>query len=198
MKMNVVIGFGCCMLAAVAWAKGPKMPVARQPAAAKYKAPAATVHAQQAQQKAAVHSMQMRQQNAAKAAIAQQHAREKAMQTRQHIAEKQIRATARHMPPPTFRYGAPPPHLHGWRRGPTPHPTWRSGWYGDVWYDAYGYPYYSPTVVAQPVVYQTAPAVVTPAQPVVVTPAPTVVTPATTVVTPAQPVVVTPQPTVVY
>jgi hypothetical protein len=86
----------------------------------------------------------------------------------------------------TFRRGVPPPNMRGWRRGPAPHPHYRSGWYGDIWYDAYGYPYYGPAVVTP------APTVVTPA-PVVVTPAPAVVTPAPVVVQPA-PVAVPPPP----
>ena len=81
----------------------------------------------------------------------------------------------------------PAPHdLHHWRRGPAPHAHYRSCWYDNVWYDAYGYPYYyGSTTVVTP-----APVVVTPAP--VVAPAPVVVTPAPTVVTPA------PAPAVVY
>jgi hypothetical protein len=96
-------------------------------------------------------------------------------------------------------YHVPPTDFHGWRRGPHPHSHYRSVWIDDIWYDAYGYPCYSPyyqevvmlpanTVVYTPGVY-TQPVVVQ--QPAVVTP--TVVTPAPTVVTPA-PVVVTPPP----
>ena len=60
---------------------------------------------------------------------------------------------------PGFR--PPPPSLHGWHRGPRPHLHYRSCWAGGVWYDAYGWPYTSPTVVAP------APAVVAPAPAVV-------------------------------
>lgn len=184
MKKRIVIGLVGCVLAGVVWGKGPKPMVASGRA---NKAPEAAMRAQQAQHKAAVHGMQMRQQQAAKAAVARQHA----MQAQQNIAAKQMRAAAKRMPPPTIRYAAPPPNLHTWRRGAVPHATYRSVWYGDVWYDAYGYPHYNPAV--QPVVYQTQPVVVQPvAQPVVVQPAPAVVQPV------AQPVVVRPAPAVVY
>ena len=46
-----------------------------------------------------------------------------------------------HRPPP------PPPSLHGWHRGPRPHHLYRNCWFGGVWYDAWGYPYSSTTVV---------------------------------------------------
>ena len=95
--------------------------------------------------------------------------------------------------------GPGPRDLHGWRRGPAPHAHYRSCWFNNVWYDAYGYPYYygSTTVVTPAPVVAPAPVVVTPAPvvapaPVVVTPAPTVVAPAPAVVTPA------PAPAVVY
>ena len=74
--------------------------------------------------------------------------------------------------------------MHHWRRGPAPHAHYRSCWFDDVWYDAYGYPYYYNTTVIAPA------SVVTPA-PVVVTPAPVVAPPV--VVTPA-PVVAPPPP----
>ena len=97
-------------------------------------------------------------------------------------------------------YHVPPPDFRGWYRGPRPHAHYRSVWIDDVWYDAYGYPFYSPAyqeVVVIPsdaVLYQ-AGAMVAPA-PVVVTPAPAVITPAPAVVTPA-PAIVTPAPTTV-
>ena len=101
-------------------------------------------------------------------------------------------------------YHVPPPSFHGWYRGPHPHTHYRSVWIDDVWYDAYGYPCYSPyymevvdvpgAVLYQPGVYAT-PTVVAPA-PTVVAPAPTVVAPAPTYVAPA-PTVVTPPPAVV-
>ena len=68
----------------------------------------------------------------------------------------------------------PPMHWAGWRRGCHIHPHYRSMWVGDIWYDAYGYPCYSPsylsvTPVANTVIYQPGVSVVTPA-PVVATP----------------------------
>ena len=101
-------------------------------------------------------------------------------------------------------YHVPPPDFRGWYRGPHPHHSYRSVWIDDIWYDAYGYPCYSPyyqevmvlpagSVVYQPGVYVTSPTYVAPA-PAVVAPAPAVVAPAPAVVAPA-PVVVTPPPT---
>jgi hypothetical protein len=76
-------------------------------------------------------------------------------------------------PPPhhVFHRGVPPPSLRGWRRGHAPHPHYRSGWYGEIWYDAYGYPYYGPAVVTPAPVVAPAPVVVQPA-PVVAPPPP--------------------------
>ena len=99
-------------------------------------------------------------------------------------------------------YHVPPPSFHGWYRGPHPHAHYRNVWIDDIWYDAYGYPCYSPyymevvdvpgAVLYQPGVYAT-PTYVAPA-PTVVAPAPTYVAPAPTVVTPP-PAVVVPQQT---
>ena len=47
-----------------------------------------------------------------------------------------------------FHRAAPPPHYHSWRRGPHPHAVYRCGWFNDVWYDEFGYPYYAPSVAA--------------------------------------------------
>ena len=47
-----------------------------------------------------------------------------------------------------FHRAAPPPHYHSWRRGHHPHAVYRCGWYNDVWYDEFGYPYYAPSVAA--------------------------------------------------
>ncbi|MDO5318588.1 MAG: hypothetical protein Q4G65_08190, partial [bacterium] len=48
---------------------------------------------------------------------------------------------------PGFHHGPGPGSLVGWRRGAL-HPYYRSCWYGDVWYDAYGYAYYYPGYAA--------------------------------------------------
>lgn len=82
----------------------------------------------------------------------------------------------------------PPAHFRGWRRGHVVHPRHRSCWVDGIWYDAYGYPCYSPeylavTPVANTVVYTAPGAVVAPA-PVVVAPAPQ---PTTVIVTPPPP-----------
>lgn len=83
-----------------------------------------------------------------------------------------------HPPPPHgggFRPGPPPPpHYRSWRRGPRPHHVYRSRWYGGIWYDDLGYPYYGPstmTIVRQPVVVLQ-PVIVQ--EPVVVQPPPVV------------------------
>ena len=47
-----------------------------------------------------------------------------------------------------FHRAVPPPHYHSWRRGPHPHAVYRCGWFNDVWYDEFGYPYYAPSVAA--------------------------------------------------
>ena len=77
-------------------------------------------------------------------------------------------------PGPRPFHRPPPMHWAGWRRGCHIHPHYRSIWVGDIWYDAYGYPCYSPsylavTPVANTVVYQPGVTVVAPA-PVVATP----------------------------
>ena len=77
------------------------------------------------------------------------------------------------MPPPRPFHRPPPMHWAGWRRGCRIHPHYRSVWVGDIWYDAYGYPCYSPsylavTPVANTVIYQPGVSVVAPAP--VVTP----------------------------
>lgn len=82
----------------------------------------------------------------------------------------------------------PPEHFRGWRRGRAVHAHHRSCWVDGIWYDAYGYPCYSPeylavTPVANTVVYTAPGAVVAPA-PVVVAPAPQ---PTTVIVTPPPP-----------
>ena len=184
----------CGAFAAAAWAKPHGMaPVAARHAAASQQA--AAMKMQRTQQ---VNAMKM-QHAATSAAIKQQkaihHQDVRALQYQQHVA----RGPGFHHGP-VFRAGPGPSDLHRWRRGHAPHPHYRSGWYENVWYDAYGYPYdYGTTVVTPaPTVVAPAPVVVAPA-PTVVAPAPAVVTPAVvtpTVVTPA-PAVVTPAPTVV-
>ena len=77
-----------------------------------------------------------------------------------------------HHPGPFHR--PPPMHWAGWRRGCHIHPHYRSIWVGDIWYDAYGYPCYSPsylsvTPVANTVIYQPGVSVVTPA-PIIASP----------------------------
>ena len=71
-------------------------------------------------------------------------------------------------PGPRPFHRPPPMHWAGWRRGCHIHPHYRSMWVGDIWYDAYGYPCYSPsylavTPVANTVVYQPGVTVVSPA-----------------------------------
>ena len=51
-------------------------------------------------------------------------------------------------PPPRPFHRPPPRHFTGWRRGCRIHPHYRSVWVGDIWYDAYGYPCYSPSYLA--------------------------------------------------
>jgi hypothetical protein len=97
-------------------------------------------------------------------------------------------------------YRVAPTDFHGWRRGHRPHAHYRNVWMDDIWYDAYGYPCYSPyyqevvMLPADTVVY-TPGAVVAPA-PVVVAPPPVVVPPQPVVVAPP-PAVVVPRPAVV-
>ena len=178
----------CGVLVGPVWAKGhhgvPVMPSAK----------AAAAHQR------AVNNAAIQHQRAVNNAVIQhQRAVNHAAITHAKMQQNAIR----HAPPPphvgpgpyhSYRgrgfWRGPAPHdLHHWRRGPAPHARYRSCWYDDVWYDAYGYPYYygSTTVVTPAPVVAPAPVVVTPAP--VVAPAPVVVTPAPTVVTPAPAVV---------
>lgn len=87
-----------------------------------------------------------------------------------------------HPPKPVVRrppHRPAPAHFRGWRRGRVVHASYRSCWVGNIWYDAYGYPCYSPeylavTPVADTVVYTVPGTVVTPVQPttVIVNPPP--------------------------
>jgi hypothetical protein len=86
-----------------------------------------------------------------------------------------------------------PKSFHGWRRGHKAHAHYRSCWVGEIWYNAAGFPCYSPEYLAVTPVANTvvitgsgnvsvtttapAPVVVTQPAPVVVTPAPVMVTP---------------------
>ena len=168
MKRILVIAVVCCIAFGTVWAK-------HSPA--------------HSQQKAAAHAVKAQQKAGARAMSAAHHPDPYPRHGGYHGGAWHGSHAA---PPPVFRRGVPPPNMHGWRRGPAPHPHYRSGWYGDVWYDAYGYPYYGPAVVTPAPVVAPAPVVVRPA-PVVVTPAPAVVTPAPVVVQPA-PVVAPPPP----
>ena len=73
-------------------------------------------------------------------------------------------------------YHVAPTDFHGWRRGHRPHAHYRNVWMDDIWYDAYGYPCYSPyymEVVEVPgAVLYTPGAVVAPAPTTVVVPPP--------------------------
>ncbi len=193
----------CGVLAGPVWAKvrhgAPMPPRGAMPPRAAVNQQRAMTHAAVNQQRAVTHAAMNQHRAAGHAAMTQ-------AKMQQHAI--------RHVPPPphvgpgpmpyhSYRgrgfWRGPAPHdLHLWRRRPAPHAHYRSCWYDDVWYDAYGYPYYygtATTVVAPaPVVVTPAP-VVAPA-PVVVTPAP-VVAPAPVVVTPA-PAVAPPPPAVVY
>lgn len=121
-------------------------------------------------------------------------------------ASHHVRPASHHVRPrwgygPGLHYRPGPASLVGWRRGAL-HPHYRSCWFGDVWYDAYGYAYYYPgysttTVVTTPVVatpvVTTAPVVTT--TPVVTTPV--VTTPMVQQQVIQQPVVVPSVPVVV-
>ncbi len=203
----------CGVLVGPVWAKGhhgaPMMPPrGGVPARAAVGQQRAFNQAAVNQQRAMGHAMGAaahQQQAFGRAAINQQRAMGHAAMTQAKMQQHAIR----HVPPPphvgpgpmpyhSYRgrgfWRGPAPHdLHHWRRGPAPHAHYRSCWYDDVWYDAYGYPYYyGTTVVAPAPVIAPAPVVVTPA-PVVAPPPPVVVTPAP-VVAPPPPVVVTPPP----
>ena len=191
MSRIVLCALLCGVLVGPVWAKGyPGVPVVPPrggvPARAAVGPQRAMTHAAVNQQRAMTHA-------AVKQARRQQHVMNHAAITHAKMQQNAIR----HAPPPphvgpgpyhSYRgrgfWRGPAPHdLHHWRRGPAPHARYRSCWYDDVWYDAYGYPYYyGSTTVVTP-----APVVVTPAP--VVAPAPVVVTPAPTVVTPAPAVV---------
>ena len=162
-------------------------------------------HFQHQQQKAVMHHQQDVLRHQARAIQHQQHVQREVLRHEARAIRAGGRAAMRgvryangyHVPPPDFR---------GWYRGPRPHAHYRSVWIDDVWYDAYGYPCYSPyymevvdvpgAVLYQPgAVIAPAPVVVAP-QPAVVAPAPTYVAPAPAVVAPA-PAVVAPAPAVV-
>ena len=164
----------------------------------------AAVHAMQQQQKAQAH-MAHQQQKAVmhqqKAAVHAMHQQQKAQAHMMHeqakFQQKILRAGGRAaMRGPRFAngYHVAPTDFHGWRRGHRPHAHYRNVWMDDIWYDAYGYPCYSPyyqevvmlpadTVVYTPGAYVAPAPVVVP--PPVVAPVPVVVPP---------PVVVTPPP----
>ena len=192
----------CGVLVGPVWAKGhhgaPMMPPRG----------GAPARAAVGQQRAFSHAAANQQRAFGHAAVNQQRAMGHAAMTQAKMQQHAIR----HAPPPphvgpgpyhSYRgrgfWRGPAPHdLHHWRRGPAPHAHYRSCWYDDVWYDAYGYPYYYGTTVVTPApVVAPAPVVVTPA-PVVAPPPPVVVTPAPVVAPPPAPVVVTPAPAVVY
>ena len=190
----------CGVLVGPVLAKGhhgaPVMPRGAYPARAAVGQQRAISHAAVGQQRAMTRAAVNQQRAISHAAVNQQRAVGHAAMTQARMQQNAIRH-APHPggigPGPGVRgrglWRGPAPHdLHRWRRGPAPHPHYRSCWFDDIWYDAYGYPYYYGTTVVAP-----APAVVAPA-PVVVAPAPApvVVTPAP-VVAPA-PVVVTPPP----
>ena len=165
MKRAIAISVAACLAAGAVWAKSSP-----QAAAAK---------AVRSQQKAAAHAMKAQQKAGAQALSAQRHVGADLMGGRHHGGGGWHGPHAAPSPH-VFRRGGPPPDIRGWRRGPAPHPHYRSGWHGNVWYDAYGYPFYGSAVVAPaPVVVQPVP-VVAP-QPVVVQPQPVVV--------PARPIV---------
>ena len=196
----------CGALVGPVWAKGhhgaPMMPPrGGAPARAAAAQQRAFGHAAVGQQRAMGHAMGAaahQQQAFGRAAINQQRAVGHATMTQAKMQQHAIR----HAPIPGgmgpgpgmhhgrgLWRGPAPQDLHHWRRGPAPHAHYRSCWFDDVWYDAYGYPYYYGSTVVAPVpVVAPAPVVVTPAP--VVAPAPVVVTPAPAVVTP----VVTPPP----
>ena len=164
------------------------------------KAAAQMMHQQQKaamhQQKAAAHMMHQQQ----KAVMHQQKQQAHMVHQMAKAQARAIRAGGRAaMRGPRFSNGhhIPPPSFDGWYRGPRPHAHFRNVWMDDIWYDAYGYPCYSPyymEVVEVPgAVLYTPGAVVAPTP--VVAPAPAVVAPAPAVVVP--PPVVTPAPTVV-
>ena len=177
MKKMIIVAIAAGFAAGGAWAK--PLPMHSQPKAAAHAMHTqqrAATHAMHTQQKATMHAIQTQQKAGAHAMSMQRHVGAEMMHPRPHGG---VGGHGPHVAPPphhAFRPGVPPPNMRGWRRGPAPHPHYRSGWFGDVWYDAYGYPYYGPAVVTPAPVVAPAPVVVRPA-PVVVTPAPVVVTP---------------------
>ena len=187
-KILTVVAVGAA-LAAVAAPPNPHKAAMKQQKA--------QMHMAHQQQKAQMHAIHQQQKAQAHAIHQQQRAQAHAIHQQQRILRAGGRAAMRG---PRFAngYHVPPRDFVGWYRGPHPHPHYRNIWFDDIWYDAYGYPCYSPAyqeVVMMPagaVIYQPG-AVVAPAQTVVVQ-QPAVVTP--TVVAPP-PAVVVPQPTVV-
>ena len=202
MKKVIVFGLMCCAMVAV----GAKGPGGGQRSAPQQRT--SGFHQRQQHNTVApqMHRTKMVSPNVQRAPAVQAHqqavARQRAAQAQQHAMQQQMkeRAIAAEAQRRAFRHAPPPPNMHRWRRGHAPHPTYRSVWYGDVWYDEYGFPYYNPTVVTPVQTVVPAQTVVTPVQTVVpaqtvvtpvqtVAPAHTVVTPVQTVVQPAQSVV---------
>ena len=140
------------------------------------------------QQKAAAHAIKAQQKAGARAMSRQHRAGAEMMRPGPHGGVGHHGPHGAPSSHHTFHRGTPPPSLRGWKRGPAPHPHYRSGWYGDIWYDAYGYPYYGPAVVTPAPVVAPAPVVVQPA-PVVVQPAPVVAPPPPPVAVPVRHVV---------
>jgi len=172
MKRIVIAAIAGCLVSGVAWSR--PSPIHAQQAAA--------AQAMKAQQKSAAQAVKA-QQKAGAAMRAQQRAEAEMLRTRHHSGGGWHGAGPHAVSPAhhTFRRGVPPPDVRGWRRGSVPHPQYRSGWYGEVWYDAYGYPHYSPAVVVP------APVVVPP--PPVVAPPPPLPPPRPAVVVPVRRVV---------
>ena len=213
---KIVMTFAACAVFAATAATPPQkaamrhqQSMARQQMRAQQHQQKAVMHAQQQQQRAVMHAQQQQQRavmhhqqdalrHQARAIQQQQHVQRDIMRHQARAIRAGGRAAMR-----GIRYAnghhVPPPSFHGWYRGPRPHAHFRNVWMDDVWYDAYGYPCYSPyylEVVDVPgAVLYTPGAVVTPS-PVVVAPQPAVVTPPPVVVTPP-PAVVTPPPAVV-